>query len=126
VPDITLRQDQYESLISLARQGVESNPDDVRRLEEFLTDIETTNGITRSIVWVRWQELDAPLPAGTSFPDTWPPEWQRKIELITRPVARADVDRVITVHANNPLSIMCSRDPAGVLGWTAVDDFFTN
>lgn len=122
----TLTQEQYESLISLARQGVEGDVEKERQLDEWLRVIEKANGITRSIVWVQWQEADSPLPAGTRFPETWPPELRRKIELVSRPVARADVDAVITQHAKSPVNILVTRDPAGVLGYQTLDQFFIN
>ncbi len=121
---ITLDQQQYEALISLARDGTEGDADKARQLEEFLQTIETENGITRSILWVRWQELDQPLPPATRFPDTWPPEQQYFIELISRRVARADVDAVVNARARNPLSVMVTPDPGARVGWTPVDDYF--
>jgi hypothetical protein len=120
----TLTTEQYESLIKLARDGAAGDPDKLRLLEEWFRIIETANGVTRSYVKVRWQELDAPLPAGTDFPDTWPPEWERDIELVTRPVAKVDVEAVVNQNGIRPTNIMCTRDPAGILGWTELDYFF--
>ena len=123
----TLEQEQYEALISLARDGAATqSPDKVRQLEEFLLLIERQNGITRSIVWVQWQEVDSPLPPGTDFPDKWPPEQRKKIELVTRPVARVDVDQVIAQFARKPENILVTKDPAGIIGYTPIDDFFIN
>lgn len=122
--DFTLTQEEYEALIALARQGTAEEPEKARQLDEFLKVIEKRNGVVRSIVWVQWQEQDAPLPPGTNFPETWPPELRRKIELVTRPVSRADVDAVIDAHAKNPATILVTNDPAGVLGYTPIDDFF--
>jgi hypothetical protein len=120
----TLDQEQYESLVALAREGAQSSTSKRSRLEEWLKLIEKQNGVVRSVVTVLWQELDAPLPSGTFFPDNWPPTLKRTIELIGRPVARADVDKVLTVHAKNPTSVLCTKDPNGVLGLTPIDDFF--
>ncbi len=123
----TLEQEEYEALISLAREGAfTQSPDRVRQLEAFLLEIERKNNITRSIVWVQWQEVDTPLPPGTDFPDTWPPELRRKVELITRPVARVDVDQVVAQFARQPENILCTRDSAGIVGYTPIDDFFIN
>jgi hypothetical protein len=124
-----LDQQQYEALIALAHAGTKlsdgsTDPEKARRLDEFLRVIEKKNGITRSIVWVQWQEQDSPLPAGTNFPTIWPPELRQKIELITRPVARADVDKLLAARARRPVNILCSRDPAGILGYTPLEDFF--
>lgn len=120
-----LEQEEYEALISLARDGAAiKGPNNVRALEEFLLLIEGKNNITRFIVWVQWQELDTPLPPNTDFPDTWPPEQRKKIELITRPIARVDVDQVVAQFARQPETILVTRDPAGIIGYTPIDDFF--
>ena len=127
----TLTQEEYEALIALAFESVKDaegnvvNVEKARKLDEFLKLIENKNGITRSIVWVQWQEADSPLPSGTSFPDKWPPDMRRKIELVTRPVARADVDAVLAAHASEPFTVLVTKDPAGVLGYVPIDDFFT-
>lgn len=125
----TLDQQQYESLVALASAGTKlssglPDPEKARQLDTFLRLIEKQNGVTRSIVWVQWQELDSPLPPGVRFPDTWPPELRRKIELVTRPVARADVDQLLAKVARNPQTVLCSRDPAGILGYTPLASFF--
>lgn len=125
MPSFTLSQEQYEALIFLARKGVEGSPLDQTRLDQFLRDIEKTNGITRSFLWVQWQELSAPLPPGTNFPEKWPPELRKAIELVGRPVARADVDDVLKRYASEPMSVLVTRDPAALVGWTPIDDFFT-
>jgi len=126
----TLDQSQYEALIALAQEGTKLSdgsvdPEKSRQLNTFLKLIEKANGVTRSIVWVQWQELDSPLPPGTNFPDKWPPELRRKIELVTRPVARVDVDALLVAYARNPETVLCSRDPAGILGYTPLESFFT-
>ena len=122
--EFTLSQEQYEALVALARAGASSDPNRQRRLEDFLLAIEKDNGITRSFVLVRWQELGQPLPIGTFFPTTWPPQLQRSIEFVSRPVAKVDVERMLAVHATSPTSVMCTRDPAGILGFKPIDDFF--
>jgi len=124
-----LDQQQYEALIALAAEGTKLSDGTVdtekaRRLDEFLRSIEKANGVTRSLVWVQWQETDSPLPPGTHFPDVWPPNLRKKIELITRPVARADVDALLKTQARSPVNVLCTKDPAGVLGYTPLDTFF--
>jgi hypothetical protein len=122
-----LEQEEFEALISFARAGAAAqSADRVRQLDAYLKMIEKKNGITRYVVWVQWQEVDSPLPAGTNFPETWPPEMRKKIELVTRPVARVDVDQVLEQYARQPENILCTKDPAGVLGYTPIDSFFTN
>jgi hypothetical protein len=124
--NITLNQEQYESLIALARKGLPAlDLQAKRRLDEWLRLIETANGIQRDVVTVLWTEMDSPLPTGSFFPTNWPPTLKYTIELITRPVARVDVDEVLAVRAKKPTSVMCTRDPDGVLGLTPIDAFFT-
>jgi len=119
----TLSQQQFEALVALARKGA-TTTDKTRSLSEFLKQIETDNGISRDFVWVQWQEMDQPLPPTARFPEKWPPDMRWYIELVTRRVARADVDQVLAVRASNPTNVLCTRDPAAVLGWTPVDSFF--
>src|SRR3972149_10262161 len=123
---ITLEQQEYEALVALARQGVATLPNRARDLEAFLVDVEWKNGITRHFLGIRWQELNQPLPPGTLFhsPETWPPDKSSTIELITRPIARADVDTLLAERARNPITDMVTNDPGLRLGWTLVDDYF--
>jgi hypothetical protein len=120
---ITLSLQEYESFVSLARAGV-TDGEQQRRIDEFLKVIERQNGITRDAVWVQWQEMDSELPAGTRFPETWPPELRRHIELMTRRVAKADVDAVIAQYARAPVNVLVTRDPGARYGWTPIADFF--
>ncbi len=124
--NFTLNQEQYEALIALSREGAAASqdPNKITRLEDWLRSIEKANNVTRSFVLVQWQELDAPLPKGTFFPTSWPPEWRASIEYVGRPVARADVDKLLGQRAKNPTTVLCTRDPAGQVGWTPVADFF--
>jgi hypothetical protein len=120
---LNIDQSQYEALVALARRGT-SSPDELRELEKFLVSIETAHGITRHSLWVQWQELNRPLPAGTNFPTVWPPELRARIDLISRPVSRADVEALVRARAKQYVNIMVTRDPGAVLGWTKVDEFF--
>ena len=127
---ISLSQQEYESLIALARAGAvdtDGNPDQNKllQIDAWLKLIEENNDITRDAVWIQWQESDSPLPPTTNFPDTWPPELRRNIELTTRLVARADVDAVLETQANSPVNVLVTRDPAARTGWTPLDDFFS-
>lgn len=120
----TLSQEQYEALVALARAGAPT-VERTRVLDKFLQDIEASNGVTRSLVWIQWQETDQPLPPSAAFPTVWPPELRYRLELLTRPISKADVLAVVASKAKKPTNILCTRDPAAVLGWTAVNDFFT-
>jgi len=122
--DFTLSQEQYEALIALARVGSSSDVNKQVALDLFLKDIEKKNGITRYFLWVQWQETSAPLPPGAKFPDKWPPQLRKAIELISRPIARVDVDQVLEKYASEPLTVLVTKDPAGLMGWTPIDAFF--
>lgn len=125
MPSFTLDQEEYESLIALARRGaVDANK--ARDLDAFLKKIEASNGVTRDFVLVIWQELNQPLPPGTFFPTTWPPSLKRSIEFVSRRVAKSDVEKMLATHAKQPIAVMCTRDPAGVVGIKPIDDFFVN
>ncbi len=126
---LSLEQPEYETLIAFARQGTLNadgsvNQDRAQGLDAWLRLIEQKNGIKRNFVWIQWQEQDAPLPAGTNFPKKWPPEMRYPLTLISRPVARADVEQVLSVRATNPTSVLVTQDPAALVGWTELDVFF--
>lgn len=128
--NITLSQEQYEALIALAQRSTMEangtvNQERALTLQAFLADIEKVNGIKRYALFVRWQDPNAPLPPGVRFPQTWPPNLEYFIQFISRPVAKADVLAAVAARTNNALSIMVTPDPAGLVGWTKVDDFFT-
>jgi len=119
----TLNQEQYEALVALARAGAVG--DDVAALDAFLRDVETANGVTRYLVWVQWQEQDQPLPPTANFPAVWPPELRYRLELLTRPINKADIAEVLSLHARKPVGVLLTKDPAALIGWTKLDDFFT-
>lgn len=120
---LSLQQPDYEALIALARKGA-TTQDQILALDQFLKQIESANGLTRYLILVQYQELDSPVPPTARFPETWPPELRFKIEFISRPVARADVDAALKVKAKNPTSVLCTKDPAGIVGWAPLDSFF--
>lgn len=125
---LTLSQEDYEALIAYARQGAvddagQINHEKAIRLDHFLETIEKKNNITRYLVWVQWQELDAPLPANTRFPQVWPPELRILIEHVTRPISRADIDEVLASNAKNPTSVLFTTDAGATYGWTELDAY---
>ena len=126
--EFTLNQQEYEALVALAREGAKNDAGQVNhekavRLDEFLRLIEKKNGITRYLVWLQWQELDAPLPPNTQFPEQWPPEMRVLVEQVTRPIARADLQEVLDANAKNPTSVLWTRDPGAMYGWTEFDQY---
>ena len=121
--NFTLTQEQYEALIELARRGATTQTKQLE-LDQWLKLIERSNGVTRDFIWVQWQELSAPLPSGTRFPEEWPERLRRTIELTTRRIARADVEQVLEQYANSPIEILVTPDPAGIVGWKSLDAYF--
>ena len=120
---LQLSQQDYEALIALARKGATS-AEEQRQLDDFLKRLEKSNGIARYGLWVQRQEQDQPLPPTARFPEKWPPEMRFYIELVSRPIARADVEVVLKQHARKPVSILVTRDPGATVGWTELDQFF--
>ena len=115
---ITMTLDQYTSLVALARDGAKARGQNQGALETFLISIEKANSITRYLMWVRWQELDAPLPPNTRFPTNWPPNLSHLIQQINKPISLADVNAAVTQYAKNPTNVMVTKDPGATLGWT--------
>lgn len=126
---LQLSQGEYETLIEYARRGTLNtdgtvNQDRALGLDAWLRLIEQKNDVERHLVWVQWQEQDAPLPPGTTFPKKWPPELRANISLISRPIAKSDVISMLSAKARNPTSILVTNDPAALVGWSSLDVFF--
>jgi len=126
---LTLEQSEYETLVEYARQGTVDAAGNVVAekalgLDAWLRGIEQKNDIKRYALWVQWQEQDAPLPPGVNFPDTWPPELRSLLALVSRPIARSDVDKLLASKARKPTNVLVTTDPAARLGWTELDGFF--
>lgn len=126
---LSLDQQDYEALIALSRKGAIGDdgtidPNKLRQVDSFLRVIEVKNDIVRDGVWIQWQEADQPLPPNVDFPEVWPPQLRFYLELTTRPVAKADVDEVIKAKASKPVTVLVTRDPGAVVGWTDIDSFF--
>ncbi len=120
---MTLTNEEYEALIAMARRGAVS-PDHLVALDQFLRQIETNNGIVRHFLLIKWQETDQELPPTAQFPEKWPPELTASIELLSRPVARADVDALLATRASKPAGVYVTKDPSGRVGWATLDQYF--
>ena len=123
--DFRLTQEEYEALLALARRGVTGNSQKTVDLDQWLHQIESRNGVIRYFLMVQWQEVSAPLPTGARFPDVWPEKLRRTIEFISRPIAKADVEALLAKYASEPIEVLVTPDPNGLLGWTPVDSYFT-
>jgi hypothetical protein len=126
---LTLTLEQYTALVALAQKST-LNPDcsvnqeKALRLNAFLQDIEQANGITRYLLWVQWQSPDAPLPPTANFPAVWPPEMRYQLQLTTRPINKADVLALVAQRAPRAVNILVTADPAALVGWSKLDDYF--
>lgn len=125
----TLTQEQYEALVAFAQKGTyehdrQVNQEKALALQAFLADIEQANGIQRSSLWIQWQDPAQPLPPGTNFPKTWPPELRFFLQFVSRPICQADVLQVVAQRAPKAVNIMVTPDPAALLGWTPVATYF--
>lgn len=131
MPTLNLTQQQYEALIALAQRSTwcadgSVNEAKAQELQNYLCEIEKANGITRYSLWIRWQDPTAPLPPGwkSNFPKTWPPNLQYFLQLLTRPLAKADVLAVVDARTPTATNIMVTPDPAALYGWTQLDTYF--
>lgn len=120
----TLEISEYEALISFAHKGALGDREATLNLEKFLRSIEERNGVTRDFIWVQWQEAGTELPPGTRFPEIWPPTLRQYIELVSRKIARVDVEAVLANHAIKPINVLVTRDPAAQVGWDSLDNVF--
>jgi hypothetical protein len=125
----TLTQEQYEALIAFAQRGTRGldgrmNQEMAFALNAFLQQIEQANGITRSSLWIQWQDPAQPLLPGTNFPKTWPPEMRYFLQFVSRPICQADVLQVVSQRAPKAVNILVTPDPAALLGWTPVAEYF--
>lgn len=120
---ITVTQEEYESLAQLALEGAKT-PDKKRQVNVWLQSIEKRNDINRYQLWVQWQEIDSPVPRGANFPEEWPPTQRFLIQLLTRPIIKADVEEVLKKRARQPVSVLVSPDPGAVLGWMQYETYF--
>lgn len=126
---LSLTQEEYETLVAFARRGTlnndgSTNQDSALGLDAWLRKIEGQNGVNRYAVWVQWQEQDQPLPPTAVFPEKWPPELRAYMELISRPISRIDVEELLKTRARRPMSVLVTKDPAALVGWTELDAFF--
>lgn len=119
--NVTLTEEEYRAFVALSRDGKDAQK--ILEIEAFAKSIEERNGIKRYFVLVQWQEAGQPLPVGAVFPSSWPPQLRAPIEL-SRPIAKSDVELLLQQRAIKPVTILVTRDPAGVVGWTGIDQFF--
>jgi hypothetical protein len=120
---IQLELEEYEALSFFAREGA-ADADKKRQVEAFLQSIEKKNSVTRYFLVVQWQEAAYALPPTARFPNPWPPEMRFTLERTDRPIARADVEKVLSTKAKKPVTVMITTDPGGELGWQAIDTYF--
>jgi len=121
---LTLTDEQYAALASLARKG-STTPDSQRELDVYLRAIEDENDIKRYTLYVAWVETGTVPPIAARFPETWPPSQKMLMTRYDRPITKQDVVDFANKKGRKPANLMVSRDPGGVLGFVLIDSFFT-
>lgn len=126
---ISLSQAEYETLVEFARQGTlyddgSIKPAPALGLDSWLRTVEVKNNIVRHFLWVQWQEQGAAVPPGARFPEKWPPELRASISLMSRAINRSDVEVLLAMKAREPTSVLVTRDPAAIVGWTELAEYF--
>jgi hypothetical protein len=122
MPDITLSQQEYEDLVTLAKRTL--NTPELRAFESSMAVIERRNGIEVSILALRWTEAGSPNPPHYTFPQSWPPEQEAVMRKVGGPITREEVEAELEARAKVPVTVLVSPDPGAELGWTTLDDFF--
>lgn len=112
---VTMNNSEYSALLTAALAG---DTEEVLRLRSI---IDTSNGIKRYSLLIRWLEASGQAPPKVDL-DNWPKETTYSLEL-ERPIAREDVDAALETSATNPVDTMVTLDPDGKVGWTLLDDY---
>lgn len=115
---ITLDRDDYEALRHLALLQAASQGS-TARLQKMLQKIELAHGIERYAVWVRWVDAqNSGVYPKEDFPKQWPPQQETYVEVLGRPVARADILAALAAQgAGSPAQIFVTKDPNRLVGW---------
>jgi len=115
--DVTLTRAQYDALIAAGEAG---DAAEVLRLQGI---IDAANLIKRYRLNIRWQDVGGVAPPAIELGKGWPPEQMFLLEKIDTPIARKDVDEVLSTQAVNPVDPHVTLDVNGAVGWTILDDF---
>lgn len=121
--DVLLTQDQFTTLVSLARRNIASS-DDLRKLNVFIDSILKKNNIKHFLLWVRWKNAGELLPVTLNFPKVYPPTLEFCLESFERPISRSDVQEMLDKQGKTTIEVIVTTDPAKLVGWTRIDDYF--
>lgn len=120
---LTITRTQYESLLAAARG------DSLVNVDQLQDAVDAANSIRRYQLLIRWQEVGGSTARRFSILDgsNWPPS-QEFLLIQDRAIAREDVDEVLRTQATNPVDVLVTTDPAGVVGLTELNayDFIAN
>lgn len=120
---ISLTQEQYEALSSLALAGADT-AEKRFQIDKFLRSIEAANNIHKYFLNIRWQDArPAQVPVG-EFPRSWPPELSGSLTRYDRPIAKTDVLSYVESRSTSAVNILVTPDPMGIYGWAKIDDYF--
>lgn len=117
--DITMTRNQYEVLLAAA----ETSAADADAVALVKKAVDTTNSLTRYVLWARYQDVGGVAPVLISG-EGYPPLTRVEIKQ-DRAISREDVLASITSNgAVNPADIHVTPDRHGEIGWTLLDTFF--
>lgn len=114
--NVTMTREQYDAFYTLAKAADPSSAFSLRRA------VDTTNGIRRFFLFVRWQNVGGTPPPRIELGKGWPVDQSYQLEL-ERPITRQDVDDILRINAINPVSVMLTPDRNGIVGWTLLNDY---
>jgi hypothetical protein len=120
---MTLSFEQYQALRELALKALDGTPK-YFMLQNFLAEIEKENNVEVNSILVRWQVRGKPLPAGTSFPKSWPETQQASISVVGRPLEKKDITGYLDKLGVQYTNVFVTYDQAGLVGWGSLEVLF--
>jgi hypothetical protein len=114
--NVTLTRPQYDALRTAALAG------DTAEVSRILDIVDKANSIKRYFLYIRWQDVGGTPPPRIELGKGWPQNRTYKLEM-DRPIAREDVNSVLSQKAQNPTAVMVTPDRAGNVGWTLINDY---
>ncbi len=118
---ISMTNDQYSALLDFAFQRRTNSAE----LTELQRRIDDANGVVRFFLYVRWMERGGSPPSRIEIGRGWPPTQQFKLRL-DRPITPEDVQRVLDTQARSPAYVTVTKDEAGIVGWTELEQWDFN
>jgi len=118
---ISINRDQYEALLDYAF-GRRTDRDGLVALQK---SIDSSNGVRRFFLLIRWMERGGKAPSRIDIGLGWPPTQTFTLQL-DRPITRSDVDDVLRTQAKDAVYPTVTNDELGEVGWTELDQWDFN